>query len=1047
MRFTFLILIILYSVIFANGAIPKVSNGEIDISQWNFKKQGSINLNGDWYFKKKHFVSPQSLHEPDSTFSIIKVPGPWPKAPKGYGTYVLKIKGLDNSTLSRPAVELKEIRSSYNLYFVSTTDQTPHLLVSRGGVGASRGESSPYYKRDVVLLPDNCVEGYLVLHVSNYVFNYGGGIKFPITLNSYDELLRSKDLERSIHFMIIGILFFLSFYQMILFLKIRTEKSYFFFSLFCLSMAIFILIINCYIYDLVINPSEVFFIVVYKLLYVSLFGGFPFFFQFLSKLYPHEIPKKHIKVMLIISALFLGFNFLPESLTKSPIIPHSILILYHIFLISSMFYSAYFVGLAVIRKRKDAIYSFCGIVLFLFSIIHDILVAQQLILGNWLGSIGIIGFIITHSIVLGRLFSSAYLDADYLTKHLGKEVERKTKALKLAHEKIAHESEVKTNMFINLAHEIRTPLTIVNNCLFHYRETQPDSQELREITYNIQNLINDVCNFLDAEKISLGKILYSHSTIVDLSSYLKSKVDSLKTYLDTMNINFSSSIEDGALICIDQNALERLINNLIDNAVKYNKHNGFIQVDLINKGNEVVLFIKDTGIGISDEHLHTMFKPYVQVETRKLNNQGLGMGLYIVYEIIQSVGGSINVISEVGKGSTFSVKFPRMEKAEMVNIEKFQTSNIPSVNSPYNEEIYDTYFDVNKQTLFIVEDNISLLRSLREIFSNTYNVFCSKNGKDALEKLKKNKVSVSLFISDIMMDAMGGYEFREKLEKLNDYKSVPFIFLSAKAGEDERAEGLASGAIDYVTKPFSIPLLKAKVRSLIDFSLIKNSLVDIEKFRTIGVLTASISHEILNPLMGIEGPLNVLKRIITDSDLKKDKVARSAIGFMEENIDRISGIINTLKSINQKVDMVEDINVYDLLAPILALLKENYNSSFCVRNEVAYDYVIMSNGSILTQIFSNLLSNAFDAIDEDGVITIRAYNDSRGQIIEVEDTGKGIAPSNLNRIFNFSFSTKPPTKGSGIGLYIVKCLVEKIGAEISVQSELGYGTTFQLIFK
>jgi two-component system, sensor histidine kinase ChiS len=259
-------------------------------------------------------------------------------------------------------------------------------------------------------------------------------------------------------------------------------------------------------------------------------------------------------------------------------------------------------------------------------------------------------------------------------------------------------------------------------------------------------------------------------------------------------------------------AIDEITNNLIDNAIKYTQEGGKIALILKRNHDLVEMIISDTGIGISKEDKDNIFKPYYQISHEKKYNQGIGMGLYIVKKIIDQINCKIELESEPDVGTTFKIIFNghKLAPGEIIQESSkfFKPTNIDML------QIKDSEYNNERKNILIIEDNLDMLLYLKENISINFNVFCAINGIDALEKLM-NIPKPDLIISDVMMNMMDGYEFRDILLENNKYRSIPFIFLSVKSLNEEKIEGLKKGAIDFISKPFQMDELLAKINSII----------------------------------------------------------------------------------------------------------------------------------------------------------------------------------------------------------------------------------------
>jgi signal transduction histidine kinase len=659
-----------------------------------------------------------------------------------------------------------------------------------------------------------------------------------------------------------------------------------------------------------------------------------------------------------------------------------------------------------------------------------------------------IGMIITAIVfarMLSRNFNQEHDELIDIKGSLEQKVQDRTRELELAKNLIERQSKEKTTFFINLAHETKTPLTIIKSSLSRYVKDNGLNPELIEIQRNIDRLLRDMVNFLDVEKIEQGKTLFFHDQLINLSNFLKVKADSFKSLAINNNVVLTYDIEENIFIKADSFGIDRVLNNLLDNAIKYNRPNGTINVRLFSSENQVLIEIADTGIGIPENQLSKIFEPYYQVSHKKRNIQGLGMGLTITKKIIDSLNGNISLVSKYGEFTVFSINLSKYCPADNEEIPEISISTPQKILTKFDlSDSIDPAGD--RVTIMVVEDNESLLSNLRKELSIDYNVICALNGKLALDKLNDMKLP-DLIISDVMMDVMDGYELLNNISKSSKYRQIPFLFLTAKSSEGEAVRGLSSGAVDYIQKPFSIEYLITKVKSILEFNAVKKSFFTNEKYKSLGMLTASISHEILNPLSGIKGPLFIL-----DTQLKKEMVnianepVLKSIDYIKQNVTRIESIVLTLKSLfHGDTFSSEKIPLHEIFTVLRNIFQEKVKDRINIISNVTNEVYVVSNRSALTQILINLISNSIESIPQKGWIKLD-FLESSGPQIRVKDSGCGINPSSINKIFDLGFTQKEIGKGTGLGLYIVKELAEKLNISIKVNSEINKGTEFVLEF-
>ncbi len=393
---------------------------------------------------------------------------------------------------------------------------------------------------------------------------------------------------------------------------------------------------------------------------------------------------------------------------------------------------------------------------------------------------------------------------------LQREVDKRTREL----EKI---NEQRTNTFVNLAHETKTPLTLINNYLEEYISTKGNSEELSIVKKNIEKLSNDIVNFFDLERFNKGIAIYNHDQISNFSEILKDNLILFKEYSKKRNIQLNETIENDLFVKADPVSINRIVNNLVENGIKFSDNNCTIEVLLKSEKEKIIFSIKDCGVGIAPEMHKKVFEPYYQITNEKRSIQGMGLGLPIVKKVIQDLNGEIQIDSAPKKerGTKLTVILKKHQKLESEAAESNAVNNKTPSNSFEDININEIFHNPNRPTLLIVEDNISMINYLFKKLQEKYNVYTALNGNEALRKMKNLPVIPDLIISDVMMDKVDGFTFAKILSQDPPYNHIPFIFLSAKSTQKDKLQGLKLGAIDYIQKPFSIHELTQKVESIL----------------------------------------------------------------------------------------------------------------------------------------------------------------------------------------------------------------------------------------
>ncbi|MDC7125888.1 MAG: ATP-binding protein [Spirochaetales bacterium] len=386
-------------------------------------------------------------------------------------------------------------------------------------------------------------------------------------------------------------------------------------------------------------------------------------------------------------------------------------------------------------------------------------------------------------------------------------------------EKLEKELQTKTEMYSSLAHEVKTPLTIIRHYFSKYRKNNIDSKELNIIQDNLDKLERRMTTMLkfEREMLSGNKPTSQISTgSCDIGILIKNNIPLLNTYFERKNVNIEFDIRSGFNVALTQIDCEHIFLNLLENSLRYTDCGGTVTLKLQNTKNaEVMLSISDTGIGMDAVELERIFEPYVQIEQIRSSKQGLGMGLAIVKKIVERTGGSISVTSKKGEGTEFIVLLPIGGKSNNDSTSQLiLPPNFQSLNNTAKTQI-KKHSGSFEYSVFLVEDNEDLREFLSDFLSDEYTVSAFPDGQDALAAITRENIP-DLIISDVYMEKMDGIGLIENINNLYPDIRIPFIYISADDTEQMRLRGLGKGALDYITKPFSPEEMKLKISTWID---------------------------------------------------------------------------------------------------------------------------------------------------------------------------------------------------------------------------------------
>lgn len=413
---------------------------------------------------------------------------------------------------------------------------------------------------------------------------------------------------------------------------------------------------------------------------------------------------------------------------------------------------------------------------------------------------------------------------------LEEKVKLRTRELEKANEELKGLDKAKTNFFANVSHELRTPLTMIISPINDitngkYGENIDRKNKIfSSIEKNALRLLRLINNILDFTKIEDGRFQINYRT-VDIVNLLKVYLSQIESFAASKGINLKFNCSFEKLICsIDIDKLETAIFNLLSNAIKFCNPGGQVSVNLTSNDSELEISVIDNGIGI--ENVDKVFNRFYQ-ESSELNRKykGTGIGLALTKEIVDILGGRIICESVRGVGTSFSLILPlnrgetsEIEQNDIIEVREYQLADFD-----YQPKDSARSFNGKFKNILLLEDNDELSEYIAEKLSEFYNVEKASNGIKGLEKIAEYKPDIIL--SDIMMPEMDGVEFYREIRKIESYQNIPFIFVSARADDKERAEILKTGAMDYITKPINFNELFEKINNLLNIrDGIKNEL-------------------------------------------------------------------------------------------------------------------------------------------------------------------------------------------------------------------------------
>jgi PAS domain S-box-containing protein len=393
---------------------------------------------------------------------------------------------------------------------------------------------------------------------------------------------------------------------------------------------------------------------------------------------------------------------------------------------------------------------------------------------------------------------------------LAQRVEQRTAELSMANAELARASRLKDEFLASMSHELRTPLNAVLGMSEALQEQVygPLNQEqldcIREVEESGRHLLELINDILDLSKIEAGKAELMVSTVY-VQALCEASLRLVKQTAHKKQLKILSKLDDQVTtLKADERRLKQMLVNLLSNAVKFTPAGGQVGLEVKSDptGEAVHFTVWDTGIGIADEDMQRLFKPFIQLDSR-LSRQypGTGLGLVLVYRLARLHGGSVSVQSEPGRGSQFTISLPWYKSLEESELEEAPHESEPPLLSHFNLSIPET-----APLLLLAEDNEANINTLaRYLMAKGYRLIIARDGQEAIDRARE--IHPEVILMDVQMPGLDGLEAIRRLRRDPSFAKTIIIALTALAMPGDRERCLREGATEYLSKPVSLKAL------------------------------------------------------------------------------------------------------------------------------------------------------------------------------------------------------------------------------------------------
>jgi len=1003
---------LLWMELLPNQMQVSIKKGQLDLRHWNAEDSGVLLLDGEWEFYPSAWLSERKQHgaggpEP----KLLQVPGEWEEAlhregeegtPYGFGSYRLRILVNPDNNLNY-SVRLPSVRTASEVYV------NGRLLAKSGQVGETKegytAKNLPY-SASFTADENGVIE--LVVQAANYVDSRSGGIARSVKFGSEEAV--AQEMKLSVSMQTLGAVIFLmhSVYALILFLLGNREKRLLYFSLLTL----------CVTLPSVLSSDEKLF---HQLFYIGSDWDFRLAnttaiigcYALLQCTEHRELPYWR-RVYTAYAAASLGTAAVTLFLA-----PHQIITLFPVYYLLGCV--ATVVAIAAIFKKvfKD-IKNHLLQLLSMFALVHHFVWTLF-----WRES----GLSITHYpfdmiISIGCLASVWF--RDYFNMHAH------TKEIAATLQRV---NEHKDQFLANTSHEFKNPLHSILNMsqsvLSRERDVLQDRsiKELETVLSVGRRLTLILNDLMDGMSLREGNPRLQKKAVA-IQPIVTGVIDMLQWNADMKSVQIVNQIPDDFLpVIADENRVIQVVFNLLHNAVKFT-NDGMISVQARVENGKAYITIADTGIGMDEDLLERLFLPYEQASASEtMVEGGFGLGLSISKQLIELHGGTLEVSSALGKGSTFTfslelagVDVEKKEAHASFGTIALQSMPVRDMNWKDMDQEQRILPDEpapllgtgrHRPLLLVVDDDPVNLRVLEAILPpGEYDLTTATSGKEALALLDAKEWD--LVITDIMMPQMSGYELTRRIRERFTLTELPILLLTARSQPNDIQSGFMAGANDYVTKPVEAIEIRSRIQAL---TTIKQTVREQLRLEA-AWLQAQIQPHFL---------FNALNAITALSGIDLDKMR----GLLEE----FSHFLRSRFRFQDTDGLVPIEEELKMIRSYLYIEQVRFGERLRVVWEIDDHKPLKIPFLSIQPLVENAIRHGIMKRSRGGTVRIRISVHADDVAITVQDDGVGMDEAQLQRLL------ERRAEHAGVGLINTDLRLKRhFGTGLDIKSTLGEGT-------
>ncbi|XRD26797.1 ATP-binding protein [Lysinibacillus fusiformis] len=603
-----------------------------------------------------------------------------------------------------------------------------------------------------------------------------------------------------------------------------------------------------------------------------------------------------------------------------------------------------------------------------------------------------------------------------------------TDTKELAH-KLQETDKIKDEFLASTSHELRNPLHSIINMSKAVLDREAktlttksvnDLETVLSVGNRMSLLLNDLLDVMrlkdNTQKLQLS--------MVSIHSIAVGVFDMLRFMIEGKPVQFVLKIpEDFQRVLADENRVIQIVFNLVHNAVKFTNE-GSITISSFTRNGMANIVITDTGIGVDDETMRRIFEPYEQGTISKtMVEGGFGLGLNICKRLIELHGGTLEVKSVVGQGSTFSFTLPLADESNVqvpLEMVRQDVSSSSERTTSLQAELEDNRSaEWNHPRILVVDDEPINLRVVETILANEqYDIVTVTSGIEALECIQSH--DWDLVISDVMMPKMSGYELVRLIRKQFAITDLPVLLLTARSQPQDLEKGFLAGANDYVTKPVDALELRSRVAALIK---VKRSIQERHRMEA-AWLQAQIEPHFL---------FNTLNAILTLSEMDSERTSRL--------VEALSDFLRESYNFQNVEALVPLENELTLIQAYLYIQQERFGDRIHVKWDLEASTDVLIPSLTIQPLVENALQHGILKRTEGGTIHIRIFESESQLEITVSDNGVGMDELRLSQLLQ---TNQQPHKSIGLMNTHLR-LQQHYGQGLTITSKLHEGTSVSFV--